>query len=335
MAELAIGIVGLGHVAGHQIAALDRTRGVRLAALCDRDPAKRALAPEGVPFHTDLDRFLVEAEVDVVVVSVPPSSHVPVARTALEAGRDVLVEKPLATDLGEIDALRAVAETHGRLTYSALHAAHGREVLWFLDDAQEEMRAALGPVTGFACRFYDPYIGPDGRLQPGARSLGGAWLDSAINALSVVGRFVDPDLMALEHATMTRLPGSEASELQGSADYVFPVAGGASYGRGTIDTNWTLGLNSKTTRLGFASGAEIVLEHSDETVLRLDRSGNSVEPTVIADLSDGTPRLTAHYFGVFDELVTDCAARRSNVAWSRRLHELMLDAHGFTHSRNR
>jgi predicted dehydrogenase len=91
---------------------------IELAGCVDVDTRALELATEelGVPTdrcYTSLERALAAVEVDAVLVATTLASHVPVARTALEAGRHVLVEKPFAPTLAEALELVALAESRG------------------------------------------------------------------------------------------------------------------------------------------------------------------------------------------------------------------------------
>jgi len=103
---LAVGIVGCGAVARHHVPALRAARGTRLAAAFDVDDS--AAAATGAPVAGSLAE-LIES-VDLVAVCTPPDRHADVAVTALEAGRGVLVEKPLATTPADADRIVAAAD---------------------------------------------------------------------------------------------------------------------------------------------------------------------------------------------------------------------------------
>ncbi|GAB2554185.1 Gfo/Idh/MocA family protein [Kribbella endophytica] len=70
--------------------------------------------PEGTQVFADLASLLASVEVDVVVISTPIHTHVPLAELALRAGADVLLEKPPAASLGEFQRLLEVVEETGR-----------------------------------------------------------------------------------------------------------------------------------------------------------------------------------------------------------------------------
>ncbi|WP_166176865.1 Gfo/Idh/MocA family protein [Rubrobacter tropicus] len=85
---------------------------VELAALADPAPKTREVA--GTPVYESVEAALAEVACDAVLVATPPGTHHAVAKASLEAGRHVLVEKPLATDLAGAFDLIEVAEEAGR-----------------------------------------------------------------------------------------------------------------------------------------------------------------------------------------------------------------------------
>ena len=87
--------------------------GVEPVAVADPDPgARRGLG--GLPGYRVLGEALAEVGCDAGVVSSPPGTHHAVAKAALEADKHVLVEKPLATGLGEAFDPVLTAERAGR-----------------------------------------------------------------------------------------------------------------------------------------------------------------------------------------------------------------------------
>jgi len=82
--------------------------GVELATVVDPDPGARRYA-EATPGYGALEEALEAVECDAVLVATPPRTHHPVAKAALEAGKHVLCEKPLATSLEDAFDLVEVA----------------------------------------------------------------------------------------------------------------------------------------------------------------------------------------------------------------------------------
>ena len=87
--------------------------GVELAAVAD--PDRRALGQaETVPGYASLEDALAAVECDAVLVTSPPRTHHAVAKAALEAGKHVLCEKPLATSLEDAADVIRTADRAGR-----------------------------------------------------------------------------------------------------------------------------------------------------------------------------------------------------------------------------
>jgi predicted dehydrogenase len=90
---------------------------IELAAVCDANPERAAeLAMEfKTQAFTSLDQLISKAKINAATVAVPTVHHLSVARTLMEAGIDVLIEKPLATSLPEADDLIRIARQRQRV----------------------------------------------------------------------------------------------------------------------------------------------------------------------------------------------------------------------------
>ena len=106
-----LGIIGCGRVTAlrHLPVLQSRVPELRVVALSDIDGARldSVAGAFGIAGrHTDYRKLLAEEQVDAVAVCVPPSFHTEVALAALDAGKHVFIEKPLALALDECDLLR-------------------------------------------------------------------------------------------------------------------------------------------------------------------------------------------------------------------------------------
>jgi predicted dehydrogenase len=145
-----IALVGVhGHGASHvrNVARLETAGRVRLVAVADPRPPDE-LAP-GVSAFADLSALLAATEVDVVVISTPIHTHVPLAELALRAGADVLLEKPPAASLDEFGRLQQVVEETGRACQVGFQV-HGSKAArtmaeWVADGRLGEIRG-IGTV---------------------------------------------------------------------------------------------------------------------------------------------------------------------------------------------
>jgi predicted dehydrogenase len=111
--EIRAGVAGAGVFGGYHAAKYAALPGVVMAAAFDKDAARaRALADRyGAAAFTDYDAFL--AAVDAVTIATPASHHFTYAQAALSAGRHALVEKPLALDIEDAEALVDLAARRG------------------------------------------------------------------------------------------------------------------------------------------------------------------------------------------------------------------------------
>jgi predicted dehydrogenase len=126
-----VGLVGIGFMGWIHWLAYQRVAGVRVAAISTRDEKKLAgdwrgvqgnFGPPGeqvdlssVASHAKLDALLADPGVDLVDITLPTAHHADVAIRALEAGKHVLVEKPMALRLGDCERMVDAARKADRL----------------------------------------------------------------------------------------------------------------------------------------------------------------------------------------------------------------------------
>ena len=140
---LRIGVAGSGGMAAHRLRAFAGLEGCRVTALAARNPATGGpLAREyGVPLHGDWRELVAGDEVDAVVVCTSNDSHGAISLAALEAGKPVFTEYPLARRLEEAESVVRTAREKNLV----VRVAHGEAV----SEEQQWLRrqvASLGPL---------------------------------------------------------------------------------------------------------------------------------------------------------------------------------------------
>jgi predicted dehydrogenase len=128
MEPVNIGVMGASSFALAQTArAIHEARGARLAALATSSAAKaepfKAFAPDLV-VHPDYDAMLADPTIEVVYIPLPNHLHVEWTLKALEAGKHVLTEKPIAMTAPEIDALISARDRTGLFASEAYMIVH-------------------------------------------------------------------------------------------------------------------------------------------------------------------------------------------------------------------
>ena len=124
------GIVGIGFMGVTHYKAIQKIRGARVGAIVSRDVQKRKgdwTNIEGnfgggggkhdlgkVRAYKGLDELLEDPEIDVVDICLPTSMHVETARRALQAGKHVFLEKPIALTLSDANKLVSESKRYRR-----------------------------------------------------------------------------------------------------------------------------------------------------------------------------------------------------------------------------
>lgn len=109
--SLKIGIVGYGYWGPNLVRNFTATEGCDVVAVCDRSEDRLAQASKlypGVETHQSYEKFL-NSGLDAVAVATPVASHYPLTLQALEAGKHVLIEKPMAESSAQAETLIAEA----------------------------------------------------------------------------------------------------------------------------------------------------------------------------------------------------------------------------------
>ena len=114
---LKVGLLGYPPSVGelHAQATASGTPGLKLHTICDLSQGRLGAAKDvfgsgELQYTNDSNDLQNDPDLDLVIISTPPNSHARLALQMLESGKHVIVEKPLALKLSEVDALRELAE---------------------------------------------------------------------------------------------------------------------------------------------------------------------------------------------------------------------------------
>jgi predicted dehydrogenase len=170
-----VGLIGYG-AAGRFFHAplIGAVEGLELAAVVSGDAARVAACLPDVRVLAGPDALLADPDIDLVVIATPNRLHAPLARAALEQGRNVVVEKPITETWAEAKGLADLAAERGLL----LSAFHNRR--WdgdFLTLRRLTASGELGRPVELESRFdrFRPHILGRWREQAGLGA--GVWFD--------------------------------------------------------------------------------------------------------------------------------------------------------------
>ena len=153
--ELGLAIIGSGRIgtlrgrlaAGHPA--------VRFIAVADQDPAKAKQLAEtvGAQFHSGYNAAVIaRPEVNAVIVSTSEGEHLAPILAAIELGKPILVEKPIALTLGDADEVLRAITRHGanvRVGYSRRYKER------YLIAKEQIVQGRMGVLTGGAARVFN------------------------------------------------------------------------------------------------------------------------------------------------------------------------------------
>jgi UDP-N-acetyl-2-amino-2-deoxyglucuronate dehydrogenase len=221
-------VIGCGDVSAVHFEAIAKLDGVRLAAVCDTDPARLAAATAafGVPGFSDHLSLIEAIGPDVVHITTPHNMHASTAADCLHRGVSVIVEKPLAHTLAEGNRLAEAAQAstakigvcfqnrynataqamHSLLSSGDLGAVVGASatVLWHRDADYYRSRPWRGTWEGGG---------------------GGLMMNQAIHTVDLLQWLVG-DVTSLSGNASTRFLG-DTIEVEDTAEFVAMHANGA------------------------------------------------------------------------------------------------------------
>jgi len=204
-----IGLIGPRGFGAFCTGAYHAAGDARVAAFAGRDAANLSVlaAQHGVPrTYTDWRAMLQDPEVEVVHVVTPPDRHAEMAVAALQAGKHVFVEKPLATTEADAQAILDAARSAGKLAginfvmrYDPLYQA-----------VQAIARAGwLGPLThiGFENYASDEGLGDDHWFWDPTAS-GGIFVEHGVHFFDIIGAIAGAPAQGVRGKTWTRGDGT-------------------------------------------------------------------------------------------------------------------------------
>lgn len=124
MTEVRVAVVGAGVFGLEHLDALSRSVHGRAVALCDLNPevANRAGDLFRIPHvYLDVDEMLGSPGIDAVIIAAPSNAHAELSTRCLGAGKHILIEKPIAMSVSEIDTIRRASTAHPGLVVMPGH----------------------------------------------------------------------------------------------------------------------------------------------------------------------------------------------------------------------
>ena len=181
-----IAVIGVGGISECHIAGYKKNPNVELVAFCDINETRlrEKGAKHGVTnLFTDVHQMLAAMpEIDAVSVCTWNCAHAPCSIAALNAGKDVLCEKPMAMNAAEAQQMLDAARRSGRLLMIGFVRRHGNDCRILRDFIEA---GAMGDIYYAKAAYLRRHGCPGGLFSDSARSGGGPLIDLGVHVIDL------------------------------------------------------------------------------------------------------------------------------------------------------
>ena len=288
-------LIGLGTISASYEAGLRFSAGIDCRYVCDINPdAVSRNIYYDKEYVSDYLSLFKERKVELAIIATPPDTHAQIIRDCLDNCVCPIVEKPIAHTA---DIVSDLLQADGRFEV-IFHWLHGSEVIWFTRNI------TLKDVKKIRISIKDPYADRGGRIRPEFHNKFGCWLDSGVNALSLLTKLVDlesfqPKSLSFAMDDSSGLPYRAICLMYSDRTNI------------EMDMRWDVEENHKVTFIE-ADGHEYVIDHTAQSVIC---------DGVLVFKDDGMPRLPRHYFNYFANYPQSSTDWATNLLIHRKLYE--------------
>lgn len=236
-APVRVGVLGLGAIAQVvHLPILSELEGADLVAVCDADHAKaRAIAARfGIPrVHLNDEQVFRSDDLDAIVICTPSHLHAEQAQAGLEAGKHVLVEKPLALEPESASRVIAAAERTGRALMVAMNNRYRPDAMALKPFIEGGELGEIFLVRGAWLNRKVRVLRPTWRHRR-ATAGGGALMDLGVQTLDLALWLLDfPEVASISCHTHQ----GEAMEVEDTAALLLRLRNG---GAVSLTVSWSL-----------------------------------------------------------------------------------------------
>lgn len=320
-----LGLIGVGQSTIAQLSAVKKVSDMGFYYFSDKNQTIRnELNHKGfgaIGFNTDYRELLRIGDINAVVVATELMNHYKHAKDVLNANKDLLLEKPATLHLNQLKELIQIANDKKLCFVCSLHAAFDKTIDWALnEDNIDFIRNEYGwsnKIIKIECEFYDPYMFENIVHKGRFYSLHDSWLDSGVNALSVVNRFVNSDKIFLIKSFFKTCsdPFYRDRIIDAKVEYSYDPDG-----KIIIYTSWAKNINKKVTVLHNNENMEMILDHTAQKISL--KKGNNLYDIIEFEQD----RLVSQYARLYEDFSSHLKNRTNNLNHALKIHELLFKA---------
>lgn len=278
MKEIGVAIIGCGAITRVHLDAVVGSKMARLIAVVDsrKERARETAARYSCQWYEDYRTVLADEAVEVIHLCTPHYLHSPMAIEGVRTGKHVLVEKPVAINVGEAEKMIREAKINGRYIGVSFQNRYNPTSL----KAKELLESGqLGPVRGIKglvtwYRGHSYYAQSDWRGEYATEG-GGVLINQAIHTLDLMQWFAG-DVVSLKGNVSTRLL-NDIIEVEDTADATINFQNGARgifYATNCYTVNSPVEIEIQCTKGSLSlRGEQLILIKDNKQSILVDEDG--------------------------------------------------------------
>ena len=207
--KIVYGLIGFGGMGKWHTEILENVPEIELAGIYDIKEEKRKLAEEA-GFHTyeTEEAMLADESIDVILVATPNDTHRPIALRAMEAGKNVIVEKPATLSLKELTELEDMAGKTGRFLTVHQNRRWDEDLLTVREIRKDQ---TMGEIFRIESRVHGSRGIPGDWRKEKAHG-GGMVLDWGVHLFDQIFRLTGERRLKTVYATLTNVTNQEVDD---------------------------------------------------------------------------------------------------------------------------
>lgn len=207
--KIVYGLIGFGGMGKWHTEILENVPEIELAGIYDIKEEKRKLAEEA-GFHTyeTEEAMLADESIDVILVATPNDTHRPIALHAMEAGKNVIVEKPATLSLKELTELEDMAGKTGRFLTVHQNRRWDEDLLTVREILKDQ---TMGEIFRIESRVHGSRGIPGDWRKEKAHG-GGMVLDWGVHLFDQIFRLTGERRLKTVYATLTNVTNQEVDD---------------------------------------------------------------------------------------------------------------------------
>lgn len=276
MDKVKVAVIGCGSIARRRhLPEYHAEENVEIVAVCDvvKERAEEMARVYGGTAYTDYHKLLEDSEIDAVSVCLPNALHAPVSIAALNAGKHVLCEKPMATSQEEAEAMVQSAKVNDR----KLMIAHNQRFVASHSKAKELIESGdIGRIYSFRTTFGHP--GPEQWSIDGAtswffdkeRAFIGAMGDLGVHKSDLI-RYLLGEIV--EVGALVETNAKENTDVDDNAVCILKTENGVI---GTLTASWSYVSGADNSTIIYGENAVLRLEDDPDYSLIVEYKNGDV-----------------------------------------------------------